>query len=98
MDILIFIVNLFHSISASIWLGGCVFMIGITLNDDFKILDNSNKVFIIISSTLREIVNGSMILIFLTGIIMTIQKLSLVQTDINYAIILGVKILISIGN
>ena len=64
-------------------------MIGITLNDDFKILDNSNKVFIIISSTLQEIVNGSMILIFLTGIIMTIQKLSLVQTDINYAIILG---------
>ncbi len=38
-------------------------MIGITLNDDFKILDNSNKVFIIISSTLREIVNGSMIYI-----------------------------------
>tara|TARA_B100001939_G_C16899027_1_gene599015 strand:+ start:997 stop:1434 length:438 start_codon:yes stop_codon:yes gene_type:complete len=97
MDILVFIVNLFHSISASIWLGGCVFMIGITLNDDFKILDNSNKVFIIISSTLREIVNGSMILIFLTGIIMTIQKLSLVQTDINYGIILGLKILISIG-
>jgi len=97
MDILIFILNLFHSISASIWLGGCVFMIGITLNDDFKILDNSNKVFIIISSTLREIVNGSMILIFLTGIIMTIQKLSLVQTDINYGIILGIKILISIG-
>ena len=55
MDILIFIVNLFHSISASIWLGGCVFMIGITLNDDFKILDNSNKVFIIISSTLRKL-------------------------------------------
>ena len=70
-------------------------MIGITLNDDFKILDNSNKVFIIISST-KEIVNGSMILI-LTGIIMTIQKLSLVQTDINYGIILGLKILISIG-
>ena len=72
-------------------------MIAITLNDDFKILDNSNKVFIIISSSLREIVNGSMILIFLTGIIMTIQKLSLVQTDINYGIILGLKILISIG-
>ena len=97
MDILIFIVNLLHSISASLWLGGCVFMIGITLNDDFKILDNSNKVFAIISSTLREIVNGSMILIFLTGIIMTIQKLSLVQTDITYALILSIKIIISIG-
>ncbi|MBK66365.1 MAG: hypothetical protein CL769_05560 [Chloroflexi bacterium] len=97
MEILIFIVNLLHSISASIWLGGCVFMIGITLNEEFKVLDNSNQVFIIISSTLREIVNGSMIIIFLTGIIMTIQKLSLVQTDINYAIILGIKIVISIG-
>tara|TARA_B100000941_G_scaffold228773_1_gene171119 strand:+ start:1235 stop:1672 length:438 start_codon:yes stop_codon:yes gene_type:complete len=97
MDILIFIVNLLHSISASLWLGGCVFMIGITLNDDFKILDNSSKVFAIISSTLREIVNGSMILIFLTGIIMTIQKLSLVQTDITYALILSIKIIISIG-
>lgn len=97
MEILIFIINLLHSISASIWLGGCVFMIGITLNDEFKVLDNSNRVFIIISSTLRELVNGSMILIFLTGIIMTIQKLSLVQTDINYAIILGIKIVISVG-
>ena len=97
MDILIFIVNLLHSISASLWLGGCVFMIGITLNDDFIILDNSSKVFAIISSTLREIVNGSMILIFLTGIIMTIQKLSLVQTDITYALILSIKIIISIG-
>ena len=97
MEILIFIVNLLHSISASLWLGGCVFMIGITLNEEFKVLDNSNQVFIIISSTLREIVNGSMIIIFLTGIIMTIQKLSLVQTDINYAIILGIKIVISIG-
>ena len=97
MGILIFIINLLHSISASIWLGGCIFMIGITLNDEFKVLDNSNRVFIIISSTLRELVNGSMILIFLTGIIMTIQKLSLVQTDINYAIILGIKIVISVG-
>ena len=97
MEILIFIVNLFHSISASLWLGGCVFMIGITINNEFKILKNSNQVFTVISSTLREIVNGSMILIFLTGIIMTIQKLSLVQTDVNYAVILGVKILISIG-
>ena len=97
MEILIFIINLLHSISASIWLGGCIFMIGITLNDEFKVLDNSNRVFIIISSTLRELVNGSMILIFLTGIIMTIQKLSLVQTDINYAIILGIKIVISVG-
>ena len=97
MGILIFIINLLHSISASIWLGGCIFMIGITLNDEFKVLDNSNRVFIIISSTLRELVNGSMILIFLTGIIMTIQKLSLVQTDINYAVILGIKIVISVG-
>ena len=97
MEILIFIVNLFHSISASLWLGGCVFMIGITINNEFKILKNSNQVFAVISSTLREIVNGSMILIFLTGIIMTIQKLSLVQTDVSYAVILGVKILISIG-
>ena len=97
MEILIFIINLLHSISASIWLGGCIFMIGITLNDEFKVLDNSNRVFIIISSTLRELVNGSMILIFLTGIIMTIQKLSLVQTDINYAVILGIKIVISVG-
>ena len=72
-------------------------MIGITINNEFKILKNSNQVFTVISSTLREIVNGSMILIFLTGIIMTIQKLSLVQTDVNYAVILGVKILISIG-
>ena len=97
MEFLIFIINLLHAISASLWLGGCVFMIGITLNNEFKILSNSGQVYIIISSTLREIVNGSMIIIFLTGIIMTIQKLSLVQTDTIYAIILGIKILISIG-
>ena len=72
-------------------------MIGITINSEFKILSNSCQVFVIISSTLREIVNGSMIIIFLTGIIMTIQKLSLVQTDTSYAIILGLKILLSIG-
>ena len=97
MEFLIFIINLLHAISASLWIGGCVFMIGITINNEFKILSNSGQVFVIISSTLREIVNGSMIIIFLTGIIMTIQKLSLVQTDTSYAVILGVKILISIG-
>ena len=97
MGFLIFKINLIHSISASIWIGGCIYMIGITINNEFKILSNSGQVFVIISTTLREIVNGSMIIIFLTGIIMTIQKLSLVQTDTSYAIILGIKILISIG-
>ena len=56
MEFLIFIINLLHAISASLWLGGCVFMIGITINNEFKILSNSGQVFLIISSTLREIV------------------------------------------
>lgn len=72
-------------------------MITISMSEKFKLIKNYQSIFQTISFSLRELVNGSMILIFLTGIIMTIQKLSLVQTDAGYAIILGLKIILSLG-
>ncbi|MEC7920703.1 MAG: hypothetical protein VYA06_00915 [Chloroflexota bacterium] len=97
MSIFIFTINFIHSIAASIWLGGCFLMITLSISHKFKLIENYQSIFQTISYSLRELVNGSMILIFLTGIIMTIQKLSLVQTDASYAIILGLKILLSLG-
>jgi len=97
MSVLIFLINIIHSVSASIWLGGCFLMITLSLSSKFKSIDKNRALFNSISSVLRELVNGAMILIFLTGIIMTIQKLSLVQTDVLYAAILGIKIVISLG-
>ncbi len=72
-------------------------MITISMSEKFKLIENYQSIFQTISLSLRELVNGSMILIFLTGIIMTIQKLSLVQTDAGYTIILGLKIILSLG-
>ena len=96
MSIFIFTINFIHSIAASIWLGGCFLMITLSISHKFKLIENYQSIFQTISYSLRELVNGSMILIFLTGIIMTIQKLSLVQTDASYAIILVLKILLFI--
>ena len=79
MPIFEFIINFIHSIAASVWLGGCFLMITLSMSQKFKLIENYQSIFQNISFSLRELVNGSMILIFLTGIIMTIQKLSLVQ-------------------
>jgi putative copper export protein len=97
MSIFVFVINFIHSIAASIWIGCCFLMITISMSQKFKLIENYQSIFQTISFSLRELVSGSMILIFLTGIIMTIQKLSLVQTDTGYAIILGLKIILSLG-
>ena len=97
MSIFVFVINFIHSIAASIWIGGCFLMITISMSQKFKLIENYQSIFQTISFSLRELVSGSMLLIFLTGIIMTIQKLSLVQTDTGYAIILGLKIILSLG-
>ena len=97
MSIFVFVINFIHSIAASILIGGCFLMITISMSQKFKLIENYQSIFQTISFSLRELVSGSMILIFLTGIIMTIQKLSLVQTDTGYSIILGLKIILSLG-
>ena len=96
MTIFSLIINIVHLLSASIWIGGCFLLIIFSGSKTFKLHKESTSIFHTLSGLFRESVNASMILIFLSGIIMTIQKLSLVQTSLSYAVILGFKILISI--
>ena len=89
------ILNLTHSVSASIWLGGCFIMVAITTSEKFFLNKNNELAYSIISKIFKELVNASMILIFVSGIIMTIQRLSDVQASLGYGIILIIKIMIS---
>tara|TARA_B110000438_G_scaffold258220_1_gene266784 strand:+ start:893 stop:1324 length:432 start_codon:yes stop_codon:yes gene_type:complete len=96
MIVLEIILNLVHSISASIWLGGCFIMVAITTSEGFFLNKDNEAAYLIISKIFKELVNASMILIFTSGIIMTIQKLSDAQASLDYAIVLIIKIIISI--
>ena len=69
-------------------------MVAITTSEKFFLNKNNELAYSIISKIFKELVNASMILIFVSGIIMTIQRLSDVQASLGYGIILIIKIMI----
>lgn len=92
LDVIRAVVRWVHAIAATAWVGGSVFYL-IVLRPALVSASVSNKLLeAAINKGFRDIVDASIALLVLTGVFMTVDRVSSIHLSTLYFIVLGLKL------
>ncbi|MCL4541414.1 MAG: hypothetical protein M1396_03605 [Chloroflexi bacterium] len=95
---LLVIIRIFHLLAAITWVGGMIFFIG-ALQPALKSAVHSDQqrlLFSLVNDQMREVSQVSSIVLIFTGAILTFDRLSQPHLHRIYAVILALKVLLSV--
>lgn len=94
-EVFLLVVRWLHGLAALAWVGGSLFYF-LVLRQRLR-QDDPNHLAQAVAQGFRQVVHTAMLLLVLTGVILTFERLTSPAASVPYVVVLGVKVALALG-